>query len=145
MRKKLLLTHIGAVALGIFVGYQIPELFDAYERNQNVRQIEEQIEQSPNDPTNWISLGTLKQWAGDSEGALAAYKKALELDAQNLMTLRQMGSLYLEQCDQASAEKWFQDALDLAKRDYPDEVYESQRLLEFVRGKGKLPCSPATP
>ncbi len=55
---------------------------------------------------------------------------------------RLMGSLFFERGDQALAEKWLQDALDLAKKHYPDEVYESERFLEFVRKKREMPGNP---
>jgi len=145
VKKQSVITHLGAVALGLIVGYQIPALVNTYQRNQDIRQVEKQIEQNPNDPTNWVSLGTFKQIAGDDKGALEAYKKALELDAQSLLTYRQIGSLYLERGDQILAEKWFQDALDLAKKHYPDEVYESERFLEFVLKKRKIPGNPTMP
>ena len=133
--KLLTATHLGVLVLGLAVGYQIPQLVDTYKLNEDVRQIERQITKSPDDPTDWFSLGATRHWAGDQEGALEAYARALELDPKNLQTFRQMGSLHLESGDHVTAEKWFQDALELAEKHFPDEVYESEWFLEYARRK----------
>lgn len=51
------------------------------------------LEFYPDSPQAWFATGQLREAAGDTEGALAAYRKTLELDPQNRGAQRRLEAL----------------------------------------------------
>jgi tetratricopeptide (TPR) repeat protein len=51
---------------------------------------------APNWPPGWVNLGVTRFRSGDSEGALSAYRKVLELDPTHPSALTNMAYLYRE-------------------------------------------------
>ena len=97
--------------------------------------------------TAFFNLGTLRQQAGDAEGALTCYRRARELDPLNPAPLRNLSILALEKNDLQGAKAYLEEAclldpddpqrkLDLAYVLYlTDERSRALDLLNAVREK----------
>ena len=135
---KIVASHIGAFALGLILGYQIPTFNHSYQLSKEMDQIQSQIKQDPNNADNWSSLGVIKSRTSDTGGATTAYRKALELDSSNVTAYVGMGNLYYQDGNFEVAEKWYADALRAAqKHNNPSEISTAQQLLKFAQaGKG---------
>lgn len=133
---KIVVSHVGALALGLVLGYQIPTFNRSYKLVKEMEQVQSQIKQDPNNADNWSSLGAIKALASDTSGAIAAYRKALELDSSNVTANLGIGNLYYADGDYDAAEKWYSDALQAArKRNNPSEISTSQQLLKYAQAK----------
>lgn len=145
MNSRFLIYYLGAVVVGIAIGYQIPGVVAKYRLNTEIKLVESQIERNPNNTDDWVFLGMVKHRNADDEGTLTAYKRALELDPLNLQAYRSMGDLYVKQGNLTEAEKWFKDALQIAIKHYPAEVYDSQLFLKYIERKKVNQSNPTMP
>lgn len=145
MNSRFLISYIGAIIVGVVIGYQIPAVVAKYRINTEIKLAESQIERNPNNTDDWLFLGMVKHQNADDKGALAAYKQALELNPLNLQAYRSMGDLYATQGNLKEAEKWFKDALQIAIKHYPAEVYDSELFLKYVERKKVNQGNPTMP
>jgi tetratricopeptide (TPR) repeat protein len=60
---------------------------------------QELLENSPEEPANWLIYGNLLELKSDTTAAINAYKKALELNPQNTQPLNELYQVYLRQRD----------------------------------------------
>lgn len=133
---KMVASHICVFVLGLILGYEIPILNHSYRRSQEINQVQSQIKQDPNNADNWASLGVIRSGTSDTDGAIAAYRKALELDSSNVTAYLGMGNLYYKEGNFEAAEKWYADALQAAqKHNSPSEIYTAQQLLKYAQGR----------
>jgi tetratricopeptide (TPR) repeat protein len=138
-------SHMGALSLGLILGYQIPGLHERYRWNKEMHQVQSQIDDDPKNAENWVTLGLLKTHVSDRDGALTAYRKATELDPSNVQAYLGVVGEYYSQGDFAAAEKWGTDALRIAqKKNDLAEIYTAQQILKNVQNRKAVP-SHATP
>ena len=85
--------------------------------------------------TAYFNLGTLRQQAGDAEGALECYRKARELDPLNPAPLRNLSILALEKDDPVQAGSYLEEACRLD----PDDPQRKLDLAYVLHLSGREP------
>ena len=88
---------------------------------------------SPNDATLWLNLGTIRRSSGSLDGAAAAYKHSISLDAGNALAYYNLGSVYDAQKNYDAALEQYGRALvlqpDLADPKKNPQVVNNDNLL----------------
>ncbi len=138
---RTVVSHACAIFLGVLLGLPLHGLINKWQLNKSIEKTELQIGQNPESPTNWLVLGMLRARRGDNDGALAAYTKALALDPSSIDALRALGVFYTDQGNLVEAEKWFTEALNIARTKNPGEVYQSEQFLNFIEAKKRAATS----
>jgi len=105
-----------------------------------VRIWESAVEVSPDSTGAWNSLGVQRLAAGDFDGALAAYRRALDLDPRSWNAAFNLGTAHLargrERGDAAllrEAERWLQHSLALRPDATRSEWYLAETRFEMGR------------
>jgi tetratricopeptide (TPR) repeat protein len=94
------------------------------------------IASSPDSAFLYRELGTVERRAGDTESALANFRKAVELESGDAFSIVQIGELLEARGDQESALTAYNDALRLE----PNEAVEARRDALVARAElAKLP------
>lgn len=132
MSKHFLIIVVICLAVGICLGYALSIGISKHKEGQWIKTAQELVDAHPKDSVKWVFLGNAKNFAGDSTGALVAYRKAFELDATSVEALQGIGTHYLIQQDWATAEEWFRKSLLVAEKFRPDAVYHTRGILDFI-------------
>ncbi|RME43959.1 MAG: tetratricopeptide repeat protein, partial [Chloroflexi bacterium] len=90
--------------------------------------------QTPRDPRVLTEWGRVLQEQGDTEGALAKYRTALELDPRDAQVYLQIGSLYQRSGKMDQALQMFQKVIELE----PRRVEGYRALADLYREEGRL-------
>src|SRR5579872_6374184 len=113
---KWVASHLAAVVLGIALTFVISFIVSRYRFHEDIKQLQSQIQQDPKDADNWTSLGFTESLAHDDAEALAAFRKAIELDPSNFQAHFGMGAVYEQDGDFPAAQTWYGDALRIAQK-----------------------------
>lgn len=84
---------------------------DAGNYTRAVTLLEQSVAENPDNPDAWNNLGYSLRKSGQTEEALASYRKALALDPEHRGANEYLGELYLEMDDLAKAKERL-DVLD---------------------------------
>lgn len=113
---KLVTSHLAAVVLGIVLAFAISFIVGRYKHHKDIEQLQSQIQQDPKDADNWTSLGYTESLAHDDTEAMAAFRKAIELDPSNFQAYFGIGTVCEQDGDYAAAQTWYGDALKIAEK-----------------------------
>jgi tetratricopeptide (TPR) repeat protein len=132
MNKRSLIIAIACLVVGIYLGFALSVGMARHREQRWIRDAQRMVNAWPQDAGKWTMLGNAKNFAGDSAGALVAYKRALELDPANVEAMQGVGMHYLRKGDAETAREWFSKSLVVAERSRPDAVYHTRSILEFI-------------
>ena len=135
--KKLLLTAVISLLIGILLGYQIPGLVDRYHLWQGEKLAFEQLENSVNKADSWVLISQYRYRRGDKKGSIEAAHKALELDPHHVIALEKIAFNYLEMDDLENSKIWLEKALKEAEIYAPGQVEILKITLTQVRNQMK--------
>jgi hypothetical protein len=116
------------VWIALFVCLCAPVLAQQTELAALEESLQQRIARNAGDASAWRMLGQLRLQQGDWTGALAALRKALEHDRQNVAAHFGIGQAAAELGQHAEAHAAFQQVLELA----PDSEYATQALDRLV-------------
>ena len=80
-------------------------------------------------PEPWMNIGRIRLRLGDTEGARAAFFKALDLDPRNAEALANIGRSYLHEGEDVTAQPYFERACTIA----PADTEALPQLLQLLR------------
>ncbi len=93
---------------------------------------EEELEAAAGD--DWYQIGCRREDEADADGAIAAYRRAIEADAQHVDAYINLGRLLHERGDTAAALQAYQSALSLR----PDDALAAFNLGVLLEDTGRL-------
>ncbi len=131
--RKNFLIYLGILIIGIIIGAQLPSLKSYLDNRVFEKQILTQLDESPEDPSNWLLVSISKWRKGDQNGSVEALQKALALDPNYVYAMETMGFNYMDIGNYKDAEKWFEKALKTAKSHAPAEIEKLKFALECVK------------
>ena len=120
--KKILLTAVVSVFIGILIGSQIPGLVKRYNLWQGEKRAFEQLENSVNKADTWVLISQYRYLRGDEKGSIEAALKALEIDPHHVIALEKIAFNYLEMGDLEKSKIWLEKALKEAEIYAPGQV-----------------------
>lgn len=112
--------------------------------------VKNMIDEDPNEPSNWIIYGNILELKDQSDQAISAYQKALDLQSANEKTLRQIYSIYANRHDWEGLVQTFETIVEknpetplarlyLAEGYFNRENYQEARfLLEALKPEAEL-------
>lgn len=137
LSKKLLLTAVTTLLLGIIIGSQIPSLVERYNLWQGEKRAFKQLENSVNKADSWVLISQYRYRRGDEEGSIEAAHKALELDSHHVIALEKIAFNYLEMGDLENSKIWLEKALKEAEIYAPGQVEILKLALTQVKNQMK--------
>ncbi|QEG38317.1 tetratricopeptide repeat protein [Roseimaritima ulvae] len=88
------------------------------------------LERDPNHSDSWRLVGKLEAKQGNTQGAMNALMRALQLDPENAATHFDLGQLLLSGGDAANADVHFRQCVAIAPQsDYAQQLYQQQLVL----------------
>lgn len=134
---KSMASHLAAVVLGIVLAFATSFIVGRYRFHEDIEQFQSQIQQDPKDADNWMSLGYIESGAHDDAEALAAFKKAIELEPSNFQPYFGIGTMYEQDGDYALAQIWYGDALKIAQKGSNSaDILMVKEALKMVQTRG---------
>ncbi len=131
--KKDSLIYLCILISGIILGAQLPSLKTYLDNRVFEKGVLAQLDENPEDPSNWLLVSISKWRKGDQKGSLEAIQKALELNPNYVYAMETMGYNYMEIGKYKDAEKWFEKALKAAKSHAPGQIEKLTFLLECTK------------
>jgi len=95
-----------------------------------IEHIERSIEQNPNAVRSWEVRGGLLLAAGRLDEAERAFRRTLELDAENLSAVGQLGIIETRRGNWEAAARWFERATRIAPEDPRGHLQRARALVE---------------
>ena len=137
LSKKILLTAVASLLIGILIGSQIPGLVERYNLWQDEKRAFVQLENSVNKADSWVLISQYQYRRGDEKGSLEAAHKALELDPNHVMALEKIAFNYLDMGDLQNSKVWLVKALKAAETYAPGQVEILKVSLTHVENQMK--------
>ncbi len=135
--KKLSLTAVASLFIGILIGSQIPGLVERYNLWQGEKRAYEQLDNSVNKADSWVLISQYRYRRGDDEGSIEAAHKALEIDPHHVIALEKIAFNYLEMGDFENLKIWLEKALKEAEIYAPGQVEILKVSLTQVKNQMK--------
>jgi tetratricopeptide (TPR) repeat protein len=82
-------------------------------RKAALEKAEQATRERPDDPEAWLKLGSARSGVEDWDGSIAAYRRAIEIDASSARAHHNLGNVYFRRGDYVAAEQAYARALEL--------------------------------
>ena len=135
--KKLSLTAVTFLIIGILIGSQIPGLIERYNLWQGEKRAFEQLEISENKADSWVLISQYRYRRGDEKGSIEAAHKALEINPHHVIALEKIAFNYLEMGNLENSKIWLEKALKEAEIYAPGQVEILKIFLTPVKNQMK--------
>ncbi|ULT56434.1 tetratricopeptide repeat protein [Neobacillus drentensis] len=115
----LTLTLVISVGAGYYVSSKY--LWSSYDQDQLKQQLQsakDTVDQKPNDPKSYVSLGYASFLNGDNDVAIKQYKIALDLDKNDFDAYFNLGLVYNKENRLNDSVKMAQKATEISPKDY---------------------------